>query len=65
MATDAYLHPADAHGTITNLYAAGAVLGGYNPLQEGCGAGVSLVTAMYAAEQILAQIGVVVTEAQV
>lgn len=65
VATDAYLHPADAHGTITNLYAARAVLGGYNPLQEGCGAGVSLVTAMYAAEQILAQIGVVVTEAQV
>ena len=41
MATDAYLHPADAHGTITNLAAAaGAVLwAGYNPLQEGYGAG--------------------------
>lgn len=69
VATDAHLHPADARGTITNLYATGAVLGGYNPLQEGCGAGVSLVTAMYAAEQILAQIGagstMPVTEAQV
>lgn len=55
VAVNAHLNPADDNGTITNLYAIGAVLGGYNPLQEGCGAGVSLATAMYAAEQILTQ----------
>src|SRR5699024_3703350 len=55
VAVNAHLNPAGDNGTITNLYAIGAVLGGYNPLQEGCGAGVSLATAMYAAEQILTQ----------
>lgn len=36
-----------------NLYAAGAILEGFNPLKEGCGAGVSILSAMYIAEQIL------------
>ncbi|GKX64391.1 anaerobic glycerol-3-phosphate dehydrogenase subunit B [Pragia fontium] len=39
---------------LSNLYIIGAVLGGYDPLQQGCGAGVSLVTAQYVAQQILA-----------
>ncbi|GKX55576.1 anaerobic glycerol-3-phosphate dehydrogenase subunit B [Leminorella grimontii] len=41
--------------SLDNLYVIGAVLGGYDPLQQGCGAGVSLVTALYAAERILTQ----------
>lgn len=38
-----------------NLYAAGAILEGFNPLKEGCGAGVSILSAMYIAEQILSK----------
>ena len=38
-----------------NLYAAGAILEGFNPLKEGCGAGVSILSAMYIAEQIVSK----------
>lgn len=38
-----------------NLYAAGAILEGFSPLKEGCGAGVSILSAMYIAEQILSK----------
>lgn len=41
---------------IDNLYVAGAVLGGFDPLTEGCGAGVSLISGLYAAEQIISAI---------
>lgn len=37
---------------VSNLYAAGAGLAGFNPIEEGCGAGVSLLTAFHAAENI-------------
>lgn len=39
--------------TISNLYAAGMVLGNYDAVQLGCGAGVALTTALAAAEHIL------------
>lgn len=42
---------------IDNLYVAGAVLGGFDALKQGCGAGVSLLTALYIAEQILMKQG--------
>lgn len=39
---------------MANLYAAGNVIGGYHGIELGCGSGVAVVTALTAAEQILA-----------
>ncbi|PKQ64862.1 anaerobic glycerol-3-phosphate dehydrogenase subunit B [Labilibaculum filiforme] len=39
--------------TIENLYVAGSVLGGANALKEGSGAGISLLTSLHVAEQLL------------
>lgn len=38
---------------IENIYAVGAVLNGFNALKEGCGSGVSILTALYVADEIL------------
>lgn len=38
---------------VENLYACGAVLGGFDALKEGCGSGVSMLTALNVAEKIL------------
>jgi glycerol-3-phosphate dehydrogenase subunit B len=39
--------------TICNLHVCGASLGGFDALKEGCGSGVSLLTALYVAGEIL------------
>lgn len=39
--------------TITNLYVAGSILGGFNPLLEGSGSGVALTTALCISDSIL------------
>lgn len=41
--------------TLENLYAIGAGLAGFNPVKEGCGAGVSILTAIGVAEEILSK----------
>lgn len=51
--TDETFHCMKNGSTLENLYAAGAILEGFNPLKEGCGAGVSLLSAIHVAEQIL------------
>lgn len=40
---------------VENLYAIGAGLAGFNPVKEGCGAGVSMLTALRASEEILSK----------
>ena len=53
LTTDSSFRPSLKGRTVPNLYAIGAVLGGYNALKEDSGAGVAILTAMNAAEQIL------------
>ncbi|MGL4860621.1 MAG: glycerol-3-phosphate dehydrogenase subunit GlpB [Enterobacteriaceae bacterium] len=52
--TDSQLRALRQGEVLPDLYVAGAVLGGFDPLYQGCGAGVSLLTALAIAEQILA-----------
>lgn len=51
--TDNALRVVKEGKSIDNLYCAGAGLAGFHPVQEGCGAGVSLLSALYVADQIL------------
>lgn len=52
--TDNNLRALKQGEVISNLYAIGAVTGNYDPLQQGCGAGVSLIGALHVAQQIAA-----------
>lgn len=53
VATDEKFHPMLKGEVIENMYASGAVLGGYNPMREGSGGGVAVTTAMAVANEIL------------
>lgn len=53
VATDDRLRGQLNSETLNNLYVAGSVLGGANPLKEGSGAGICLLTSLFIAEQIL------------
>jgi glycerol-3-phosphate dehydrogenase subunit B len=53
--TDNNLRVSREGATLTNMYAVGAVLSGCNPIKEGCGAGVAILTSLYVADQILKQ----------
>ena len=50
--TDADFRPAVKGETIENVYATGALLAGFNALKEGSGAGITLATALHAADKI-------------
>ncbi len=52
LAIDSSLRAKMKVNAIYNLYAAGSIIGGCNPLKEGCGAGVSILSAMRVAELI-------------
>ncbi|MGP1393500.1 MAG: anaerobic glycerol-3-phosphate dehydrogenase subunit GlpB [Candidatus Cryptobacteroides sp.] len=53
VSTDNNFHPYIKGEIIGNLYAIGAVLGGYNPVSLGCGAGVAIMTALNVADNII------------
>jgi glycerol-3-phosphate dehydrogenase subunit B len=57
VAVDKNFHPTRAGQRIKNLYAIGSVLAGFDPLQQGCGAGVSMTGALHVAQRILASQG--------
>ena len=50
--TDPALRVMKEGKVLENLYCAGAGLAGFHPVQEGCGAGVSLLSALHVAENI-------------
>ena len=51
--TDSQFKVSVAGAAVENLYGCGAILSGYNPVKEGCGAGVAMFTALKVAENIL------------
>lgn len=53
LAADSEQRALKAGDSIRNLYVAGAGLAGFNAVKEGCGAGVSMLTALFAASRIL------------
>jgi len=55
--TDNRFNPVSENGkTIKNLFCAGSVLSGYNPVSEGCGGGVAVATGFRCAERIIKEI---------
>lgn len=51
--SDNYFHVIKDGKAIDNLYVTGAGLSGFNPIHEGCGAGVSILTSLFVSDLIL------------
>ncbi len=51
--TDEDFHPSIGGEKISNLYAIGSVLSGYNLVAEGSGAGVAMTSALKVADEII------------
>lgn len=51
--TTADFHAIRKGDVLPNLYAVGSVLSGHNALHEGCGGGVSIMSALYVADSLL------------
>lgn len=51
--TDSHFRGVRKGQAIENLFVSGAILEGFDPIKEGCGAGVSILTALSVAESIL------------
>jgi glycerol-3-phosphate dehydrogenase subunit B len=55
--TDNRLNPLTQKGdVIKNMFCAGSVLSGYNPVKEGCGGGVAISTGYKCAERIIREL---------
>ena len=52
VATDSDFRVSHKGQTLSNVYAVGAVLSGCNPIKEGCGAGVAILTSLHVAQKI-------------
>ena len=52
VATDRNFHVLKEGKTISNLYAIGSILSGFNPVELGCGAGVAMLTAIDVAHKL-------------
>ncbi|PJC87045.1 anaerobic glycerol-3-phosphate dehydrogenase subunit B [Vibrio sp. HA2012] len=55
VATNKRFQPSIQGKIINNLFCAGSILSGYNPVAHGCGGGVAISTGYFAAQQILAE----------
>ena len=53
VATDDGFHVRKDGAVVENVYAAGSVLSGFHPMKQGCGAGVSILTALHISNTIL------------
>lgn len=51
--TDREFRPSIAGKTVENLHAVGSILSGFNPIDTGCGGGVSVFTAIAVAEKLI------------